>query len=66
MFEVAFREDDCRVRTGHAPEHLAVLRHSALNLLRQDPTAAIGIQNKRLKAGWDETYLEKLVFGYTF
>ena len=66
VLDVAFREDDCRVRTGHAPENLAVLRHIALNLLRQDPTAAIGIQNKRLKAGWDETYLEKLVFGYTF
>ncbi len=66
VLDVAFREDDCRVRTGHAPENLAVLRHIALNLLRQDTTAAIGIQNKRLKAGWDETYLEKLVFGYTF
>jgi predicted transposase YbfD/YdcC len=66
VLDVAFREDDCRVRTGHAPENLAVLRHIALNLLRQDTTAAIGIQNKRLKAGWDETYLEKLIFGYTF
>ena len=66
VLDVAFREDDCRVRTGHAPENLAVLRHIALNLLRQDSTANIGIQNKRLKAGWDESYLEKLVFGHTF
>jgi predicted transposase YbfD/YdcC len=66
VLDVAFREDDCRVRTGHAPENLAVLRHIALNLLRQDSTATIGIQNKRLKAGWDETYLEKLVFGHAF
>jgi predicted transposase YbfD/YdcC len=66
VLDVAFREDDCRVRTGHAPENLAVLRHIALNLLRQDTTATIGIQNKRLKAGWDESYLEKLVFGHTF
>jgi predicted transposase YbfD/YdcC len=66
VLDVAFREDDCRVRTGHAPENLAVLRHIALNLLRQDPSATIGMQNKRLKAGWDETYLEKLLFGHAF
>ena len=64
--DVAFREDDCRVRTGHAPENLAVLRHIALNLLRQDSSATMGIQNKRLKAGWDDAYLEKLLFGHTF
>jgi predicted transposase YbfD/YdcC len=66
VLDVAFREDDCRVRTGHAPENLAVLRHIALNLLRQDSSATIGMQNKRLKAGWDETYLEKLLFGHAF
>lgn len=66
VLDVAFREDDCRVRTGHAPENLAVLRHIALNLLRQDSTSTMGIQNKRLKAGWDEAYLEKLLFGHTF
>ena len=63
---MAFREDDCRVRVGHAPENLAVLRHIALNLLRQESTAKVGIHNKRLKAGWDEAYLATLVFGHTF
>ena len=66
VLDIAFREDECRVRIGHAPENLAVLRHIALNLLRQESTAKVGIHNKRLKAGWDETYLARLVFGHTF
>ena len=65
VLDVAFREDDSRVRIGHAPENLAVLRHIALNLLRQDTSTKLGIQNKRLKAGWDDTYLANLVFGQT-
>jgi predicted transposase YbfD/YdcC len=63
---VAFREEESRVRLGHAPENLAVLRHIALNLLRQDTSTTLGIHNKRLKAGWDDAYLANLVFGHTF
>lgn len=66
VLDIAFREDESRVRVGHAPENLAVLRHIALNLLRQEPTAKVGIHNKRLKAGWDAAYLTTLVFGHTF
>lgn len=57
VLDVAFREDDCRVRTGFAAENFAVLRHLALNQLRRESAARIGIKAKRLKAGWDETYL---------
>jgi hypothetical protein len=65
VLDVAVREDDSRVRNGHAPETLAVLRHIALNLLRQDTSTKLGIQNTRLKAGWDDTYLANLGFGHT-
>lgn len=61
VLDVAFREDDCRVRQGHAAENLAILRHIALNLLKQEHTAKIGIRNKRLKAGWDNDYLLKIL-----
>ena len=66
VLDIAFREDESRVRVGHAPENFAILRHIALNLLRQDPTAKVGIRNKRLKAGWDGAYLSTLMFGHTF
>ncbi len=59
--DIAFREDESRVRTGHGPENLAVLRHMALNVLKQEKSANVGIKTKRLKAGWDETYLLRLL-----
>ena len=63
VLDIAFREDESRVRKEHGPENLAVLRHIALNLLKQEPTAKIGIKNKRLRAAWDDDYLLKLLSG---
>ena len=57
VLDVALREDECRVRAGHAAENFAVLRRIALNLLRQDRTAKAGIKAKRLRCGWDDAYL---------
>jgi len=59
--DVAFREDGCRTRTGHAPENLATLRHIAVNLLQQERSCKLGIKSKRLKGGWDESYMLKVL-----
>jgi predicted transposase YbfD/YdcC len=59
--DVAFREDDCRVRVQHAAENLARIRRLALSLLKQDKTTKAGIHAKRLKAAWSRNYLLKIL-----
>jgi predicted transposase YbfD/YdcC len=62
VLDVAFREDDSRARTGHAPQNLAILRHFALNLLRRDPAAG-SIATKRFRAALDTGYLRTILAG---
>ncbi len=61
VLDIAFREDDSRVRKDNAPENLAVLRHIALNLLKQEKSLKVGIKAKRKRAGWDNNYLMKVL-----
>ncbi len=61
VLDMAIRSDESRVRQGQAQENLAVLRHLALNLLRQEKTARVGIKVKRLKAAWDTRYLLRVL-----
>lgn len=61
VLDMAFREDESRVRKDHAPENFAVIRQFALNLLKQDDSLDIGMSAKRKRAGWDHNYLLKLL-----
>lgn len=59
--DVAFREDESRARKDNAAQNLAILRHIALNLVKNEKTRRVGVKNSRLKAGWDEGYLLKIL-----
>lgn len=63
VLDIAFREDDCRIRKGNGAENFAVLRHIALNLLRREKTAKRSLKGKRKKAAWDNDYLLKVLTG---
>jgi predicted transposase YbfD/YdcC len=63
VLDVAFREDESRIRKDNGPQNFAILRHMAPNLLQQETTATCGISNKRLKAAWSEDYLCKVLAG---
>ncbi len=61
VMDVCFREDQSRARVGYAAENLASLRRLALNLLKREKTKKRGIRGKQLNAGWDHTYLLRLL-----
>jgi predicted transposase YbfD/YdcC len=65
VLDVAFNEDQSRVRQGYAAENLAVIRHLVLNLLSQEQSHKVGKKNKRLRCAWDVAYREKVLSGFT-
>lgn len=58
--DVAFDEDRHQLR-GDGAANMAVVRHVALSLLKQEKTDRCGIKGKRLKAAWSTSYLERVL-----
>ena len=61
VLDVAFDEDQSRLRKGHADQNMAAVRRLALNLLGAEDSLSVGTRNKRLRAGWDHNYLSKVL-----
>lgn len=59
--DVAFGEDQARMREGNSAENFSILRRIALNLLRQDKSTKVGVKNRRLLAGWNDNYRERIL-----
>ena len=59
--DISFREDDSRVRTGHAPENLAPIRKMALNLLRLNKSKKCGAKTKRMLCAVDTKFLSEIL-----
>jgi predicted transposase YbfD/YdcC len=61
VLDVAFREDECRIRKDHGAENMAVFRHIALNLIKQEKSVKLGVKNRRILAAADDDYRMKVL-----
>ena len=61
ILDVGFDEDASQSCRGYSAENLAVIRHVGLNLLSRDKKTKVGVKTKRLKAGWDDSYLKDVL-----
>lgn len=59
--DVAFSEDASRKRVNNASQNFSILNKIALNLLKNEKTSKIGVKSRRMKAGWDNHYLIKVL-----
>jgi predicted transposase YbfD/YdcC len=60
VMDMVFRDDECRVRTDHAPTNFTTIKHMACNLLRR-PSGKDSLRVRRKVAGWDDEFLASLV-----
>jgi predicted transposase YbfD/YdcC len=60
VMDMMFRDDECRVRTDHAPANFATIKHMAINLLRRPPGKQ-SLRGRRKAASWDDDFLASLI-----
>ena len=61
VLDVTFGEDACRIRTGNAPENIALLKRWSINLLNQETSFKRSTRQKARRASMDSTYLLKVL-----
>lgn len=61
VFDVALKEDECRIRKDNVPQNFAVMRQIAVNLLGKEKRVKRGIKNKQFLAAMDNNYLERVL-----
>jgi predicted transposase YbfD/YdcC len=60
VLDVVFHDDPARLRSGHGPANMAIVKHTAMNLLSQAKPIT-SLKNRRKRAGWNQNYLEKII-----
>lgn len=60
VMDMVFRDDECRVRTEHAPANFTTIKHIATNLLRRD-SSKHSLRARRKVAAWDDDFLASLI-----
>lgn len=61
MLDVTFAEDSSRIRKGSGPEIASAFRRLALSILQQDTTMKDSIRGKRIRCGWDNSAMQRLI-----
>ena len=62
VLDVAFKEDDCRLRRGNGAENVGIIRRFCLNLARLHPHKN-SMRGKLKQAGWSDTRRAEILFG---
>lgn len=61
VLDVTMNEDRSRIRKDHAPENLSILRKIAINSIKRETSTKSSVRVRIKKAGWDNSYLEKIL-----